>query len=198
MASLLVDYRSDLYNNLASASDASKWTPTMLDTSLRQALAELNSLIVYEGSFTVITAGNQHDLTTISTINSVLGVAYPWVDGDSFGDKVVEWRFVGENIIYLHNTQPAVGELIRVRYTKLHTIQNLDSAASTTVPEGYRVMVGLLAAAFACEMRLRQGGELHLGQAAQSFRERAEQAMSQRPPLGRALWAPGWGSIGLG
>lgn len=190
---VLADYRSDVYNNLAAAADANKWTPTMLDTALRQALGEFNSLLVYEGSFTVITAGNQHDLTTISTINSVLSVAYPWVDGDSFGDKVVEWRFVGENIIYLHNTQPAVGELIRVRYSKLHVIQNLDAAASTTVPEGYRVMVGLLAAAFACEMRLRQSGELHLGQAAQRFRERAEQAMSQRPPLGRLRW----GSIGL-
>ena len=193
MPSLLVDYRSDLYNNLAAAADANKWTPAMLDVALRQALAELNSLIVYEGSFTVITAGNQHDLTTLTSINSVLSVAYPWVDGDSFGDKVVEWRFVGENLIYLHNTQPAVGELIRVRYTKLHVIDDLDGAASTTVPEGYRVMVGLLAAAFACEMRLRQSGELHLGQAAQTFRERAENAMSQRPALGRLRW----GSIGL-
>lgn len=193
MPLVLTDYRSDVLNNLASAADASKWTPTMIDTALRQALAELNSLIVYEASFTVITAGNEHILTTITSINTVLGVAYPWVDGAQFGQNSVEWRFVGNNIIYLHNTQPAVGEIIRVRYTKLHLIDDLDSAASTTVPDDYRVMVGLLAAAFACEMRLRQSGELHLGEAALRFRERAEQAISQKPPLGRLRW----GSIGL-
>jgi len=193
MPNLLVDYRSDVWNNVAAAADASKWTPTMIDAALRLALNELNSQLVYEVSFTVITTGYEHVLTTITAINAVLGVAYPWQDGFEFGRAAVMWRFVGQNVIYLIGAQATVGEIVRVRYSKLHVIQNLDAGAATTVPDANRVLLGLIAAAYACEMRLRQEGELYLGEVAVRFRERAQAALSHVPPSGRLRW----GSIGL-
>jgi len=193
MPNLLVDYRSDVWNNVAAAADASKWTPTMIDAALRLALNELNSQLVYEVNFTVITTGYEHNLTTITAINAVLALGYPWVDGFEFGQAAVEWRYVGHNLIYLKGLQATVGDIIRVRYSKLHVIQNLDAAAATTVPDANRVLLGLIAAAYACEMRLRQAGELHLGEVAIQFRQRAQAALSHVPPSGRLRW----GSIGL-
>jgi hypothetical protein len=190
---LLAEFRSDVYNNLAAASDASRWTPTMLETALRQALGELNSLLVYEEDFTVAVAGYSQDLSGIAAINNVLAVAYPWVEGSDFGRCTVGWRFTDHNVIYLYQARPQVGDVMRVRFSRLHAIDELDGASATTVPEAYRVMVGLWAAAFACEMRMRQTGELHLGAVALRFRERAEEAISHNPPLGRLRW----GDVGL-
>lgn len=189
----VTDYRSDIYNYLAAATDAAKWTPAMLDGALRLALAELDTQLTYETSFTVITTGYQHDLSTITALHSVLGVAYPWEAGWEFGRHVAEWHFVGQNLIYLVNMQATVGEVMRVRYRKLHAIQNLDSAATTTVPETSRALLGLWAAAHACAMRQRQSGEKHLAIAAANFRQRANEALSHIPPLGRVRWS----SIGL-
>src|SRR5262245_26355478 len=143
MPNLLVDYRSDVHNLLASATDAAHWTNAMIDQALRGALGEFNTQLVYETSFTVSVAGYEQDLSGIAAINAVLAVAYPWVDGSPFGEGgVAEWRFSGVNKVYFANVQPATAEVIRVRYSKLHAIQNLDSAASTTVAEVHRLLVG--------------------------------------------------------
>lgn len=193
MTLALTDYRSDVYNQLAAAADASKWTPAMLDDALRLALNELNTQLVYETSFTVTVAGFEQDLSGITAINAVLAVAYPWVDGAEFGHCVTPFRFTGVNQIYFTNAEPAVDEVIRVRYSKLHTIQNLDSAAATLVTDAHRALLGLTAAAIACEMRYRQAGEQYLLNAAEVFRRRAQEALSHVPPLGRLRW----GSLGL-
>ena len=203
---VLADYRSDVSNLLATAVDTATWTTALLDEALRRALGELNVLLVYESSFTVVTAGYEQDLSTIEDVNAVLAVAYPWQEGWDFARTLATWRVVGPNRIYLALARPAVGETIRVRHTKLHTIEDLESATTTTVPEGQRALVGLWAAAFACEMRLRQISEnpalprdagQQLATVAHRFRQRAEEAISHVPPLGSALRAPGWGSIGL-
>src|SRR3954454_4276236 len=130
MTTTIIDYRSDLHNVLATAVDASHWPNALLDQAVRLALNEINTQLVYETSFTVTIAGFEQDLSGMTAINAVLNVVYPWVDGTAFGDyHPVEWRFTGINIVYFAEAQPAVGEIIRVRYSKLHVIQNLDSAS---------------------------------------------------------------------
>lgn len=54
---------------------------------------------------------------------------------------------------------PQVGEVIRVRYTRRHCIEGLEGATETTVPERHRLVVGLAAAAYACDLRRRQLSE---------------------------------------
>lgn len=202
MTNLLADYRTDLDSLLATAVDSSTWTTTIKDQGLRMAIDNLNSQLVYEASFTVTVAGYEQDVSTITAINNVLAVAYPWVDGGDFGQCLAEWRFSGVNKIYFQRVQPAVAEILRVRYTKAHAIQNLDSAVATTVPDRDRSLVGLWAAAFACDLRVRQISENPalprdatntLRMAAAQFRGRATEMVSHIPPLGRLRW----GSIGL-
>lgn len=199
---VLADYRSDLSNLLATAVDASSWPVALLDEALRRGLGELNLLLVYEESFTVTTAGYEQDLSSLEDIYSVLAVAYPWLEGWDFARCLATWRLVGPNIINFTLARPAVGETIRVRYSKLHKIEDLDGATVTTVPEMHRGLVALWAAAFACELRQRQISEnpalpkdagRQLASAAACYRQRAQEVISHLPPLGRLRW----GAIGL-
>lgn len=202
MGNALADYRGDLDNLLATAVDSSTWTTAIKDEALRLGLGEINSQLVYEASFTVVTAGYEQDLSGISAINNVLALAYPWVDGSVFGGHLAEWRFMGVNKVYFANVQPAVDEVIRVRYTKLHVIEDLDSAVATTVPDRDRLLLGLWAAGFGCDLRVRQISENPalpreavnvLRMAGARFRGRATEMLSHVPPLGRLRW----GGVGL-
>jgi hypothetical protein len=203
---VLADYRSDLHNLLATAVDTSTWSNSLLDEALRRGLGELNLLLVYETSFTVSATGYEQDLSSLTDLHAVLAVAYPWQEGWDFARTLAAWRSVGQNKLYFAAVQPAVGETIRVRHSKLHTIEDLDSASATTVPgpEGspYRALVGLWAAAFACDLRVRQISEnpalpkdagKQLAGMGVAFRKRAQETTSHMPPLGRLRW----GSIGL-
>jgi hypothetical protein len=190
---VLADYRSDVHDIVATYTDAGKWPPTLIDAALRLALVQLNQQLVYEADFTVTGAGYEQDLSGITAINSILDVAYPWVEGSDFGRCVVPWRLTGPNTIYLTHAQPAVDDVIRVRYSKLHAIEDLDGAEATTVPEAQRYLVGLWAAAYGCEMRLRQAGELYLGEVATRLREQGERVLSHVPVVSRLRW----GSVGL-
>ena len=195
---ILADYRSDLGNLLATAVDASTWPTTLLDEALRLGLGELNLLLVYESNFTVAITGYEQDLSSLADIFSVLVVAYPWQEGWDFARYLATWRLVGPNKVYFTTARPAVGETIRVRYSKLHKIDDLDGAAVTTVPETQRALVGLWAAAFACDLRQRQISEnpalpkeagRQLATIGACFRQRAQEAISHIPPLGRLRWA---------
>jgi hypothetical protein len=194
----LADYRSDLGNLLATAVDASTWPNALLDEALRRGLDELNLLLVYETDFTVSAGGYEQDLSSIADIFTVLAVAYPWQEGWDFGRYLATWRLVAPNKICFSMIEPAAGEIIRVRYSKLHKIDDLDSATTTTVADAYRGLVGLWAAAFACEMRRRQlsespalpnGAGRMLDEVAACFRQRAQRIVSHIPPLGRLRWA---------
>jgi hypothetical protein len=194
----LADYRSDLDNLLATAVDAATWPDALLDEALRRAVDELNLLLVYETNFTVATAGYEQDLSSLTDLYSVLAVAYPWQEGWDFAHTLAAWRSVGHNKIYFTAVRPAVGETIRVRYAKLHKIDDLDSAAATTVPDAHRSLVALWAAAMACDLRQRQISEnpalpkdaaKQLAGLAAAFRQRAQERISHIPPLGRLCWA---------
>jgi hypothetical protein len=91
-----------------------------------------------------------------------------------------------------------------VRYSKLHAIQNLDSAAATTVPDRHRLLIGLLAGAWACDLRIRQLTEnpaipkeavRHLVDLAARFRAEASRrflTIQTAPGPG-----PNWNAVGL-
>lgn len=193
----ITDYRSDLDSILATAVDASTWTDAIFDEGLRLALGELNSQLVYEDDFEVQTTGYEQDLSGITDLFNISGLAYPWVEGSAFGECAVGWRWVGHNLVYFVDVEPQDGEIIRVRYGKLHKIQSLDSAASTTVAEAHRRLVGLWAAAYCCDLRVRQISEDpalpraaagDLRQVAADFREMAKECISHIAPSKAINW----------
>lgn len=203
---VLADYRTDVANLLASGVDASTWTTALLDESLRLALFDLDALLVYETSFTVVTTGYEHDLSTIPALRAVLAVTYPWTDDSEWADLYYRMhqrvRFIAPATVRFESVEPVAGEVIRVRYSLHHKIENLDGAAATTVSPIHRPLVALLGAGAACELRYRQVTEnpaipleagRRLWQMAGRYRERAGEVMSRLAPIGRLRW----GSVGL-
>jgi hypothetical protein len=155
----LADYRADLDGLLATAVDAATWTTALKDEALRLALRELDARLVVETSVTVTTGGASQDLSGIANLDEVLALAYPWSEGASFVQRTVRWRYIGDQVVELEGCRPRPGEVIRVRHTQVHTLQDLDGAAATTVAERHRRLVGLAAAAWCCELRRRQVSE---------------------------------------
>jgi hypothetical protein len=200
----LTDYRSDLDNLLATAVDSSTWTTAIKDEALRHALLEYNELNVYESSFTVSNSGEEQDLSSLTALNQILSLAWPWSDGEVYEHRLVRWRYTANQTVYIEDGEPNANDLIRVRYTRLHAIQNLDGAAATTVPDRHRLLIGLLACAWASDLRIRQLSEnpaipkeaiRHLVDLAARFRAEA----SRRFHTIQTLPGPGpsWPTLGL-
>jgi hypothetical protein len=198
----LAGYRTKVGDLLGSAVDSSTWTTAIIDQALRLALGELNDQIVYEADFEVQTTGYEQDLSGITALNNIVALAYPWTEGNAFSACLAQWRRIGTNKVYFEFVEPQDGETIRVRYTQLHVIEDLDSAVATTVADQHEDLVCLWAAAHACDMRIRQISENpalprdamnHLKAVAVVFRSRAEQILRMVPPVGPVRW----GNYGL-
>ncbi len=159
MTANLDDYRNSIDAILATAVDASTWTTAIKDQALRSALAEYDEHVAYECSVTVTTAGATQDMSSVSEVKDVLAVAHPWSEGADFATRMQRWRYVADQVIYFETAMPSVGDLLRVRHTKWHTIADLDSAAATTVPDRHQQLLATLAASYACTLRLRQMSE---------------------------------------
>lgn len=155
----LTDYRADLDALLATAPDASTWTDALLDEAIRQALEDVNHQLVYETSWTVQTGGNEQDLSSVTAMDEILAVAYPWYDGADWGAFATRWHLIEPTRLYFPDTPPSAGETIRVRYTQLHAIQSLDGAPATTLPDNLRRLFARGAAAHGCLLRVRQLSE---------------------------------------
>jgi hypothetical protein len=205
MMTTLADVRSDVTTLLAGAVDSLTWTTTLLDAAIRLALAEVDGVLIYESDFTVSVTGREQDLSAVPDLLGVLALAYPWPGsmacGADFAQRLVAWRSVGHGRVILDRWEPQIGEVIRVRHTQRHTLADLDGAAATTVPEIYRPLLGLAAAAWVCDLRRRQLSEnpaaprdaaALLDRLAATYRgEFARRLTPQLQP------APAWPSLGL-
>lgn len=156
----LNDYRSAVRALLAATVDQETWTDALIDTALRRGLAAYDGRNVYESDFIVTTAGHTQDLATLAPdLKDILSLAYPWYPHSRYDRATVRWRGVGDQRVVLGGYAPQVGETIRVRHTRRHTIENLDGATATTVPDRHLHLVALAGAWWACELRRRQLSE---------------------------------------
>lgn len=194
----LTDYHADLDGLLATAVDAATWTTALKDAALRLALREYDARLVYETSLPVITPGPEQDLSGIAGLDAVLALAYPWLEGADFASRTVCWRYAGDQTVLLEGVSPQVGQVIRVRHTVVHTIEALDGATATTVPERHRPLIGLAAAAWCCDLRVRQVSENPaitedaaqvLDDLADHFRTKVQQWLSHAQTGGVLRWA---------
>lgn len=194
----LIDYRADLDGRLATAVDAATWTAALKDAALRLALREYDARLVYESSLTVAAAGAQQDISAIAGLDEVLALAYPWQEGADFAAHTICWRYVDDQTLLVEEVSPQVGQVIRVRHTRGHTIESLDGAVATTVPERHRPLIGLAAAAWCCELRRRQVSENPaitedaaqvLAELAEHFRELFQQGLARAQTGGVLRWA---------
>ena len=161
MAALeLAGYRTAIGALLASASDAAVWTTAICDAGLTEALREFNDgAPAEEVSFTVTVAGHSQDLSGISGLRRLVALAWPWDSDYGEFEPLVSWRLTAPSVVWIVGDQPAVGDLIRVRYQKGYQVKDLASAGSSTVPIVAEQVLVRGAAGWCALLRARQDVE---------------------------------------
>jgi hypothetical protein len=154
----LAGYRAAMGALLGSAVDASTWTTAILDEGLRNGLVQIDPWIVYEDEFAVVTAGRSQNVT-ITRLNTILTIAWPWQEGVEWAQYKTRWRWVAPNTRYFTHDIPQAGDKIRVRFTLRHAVENLDGATATSVPDRWERPLVYMGCAEALRIRARQLSE---------------------------------------
>jgi hypothetical protein len=123
----------------------SVYSTATLDEGIRSALAEYNSVLPLsiETAFTLPGTGREIALNGLTGLIGVTAVWWPydttpaaevWPPVEAQGFRVY-WDDASPVLMLTSKTgsQPQLGDELRLWYTKLHTIQNLDSGSTTTV-----------------------------------------------------------------
>lgn len=138
-------------------SGASRWSTDDLDEAIRTALQQytLKSPAHAIGTVELAAAGREID---VSSLTGLLRVEKVWWDYDSetpgYPPNWRQFEVWPGAILYIDDPEePASGETIRVWYTKSHTVNGLDSANATTVPEEDIEIIVTGAAYFAAQQR---------------------------------------------
>jgi len=130
------------------------FTTGVIDEGIRQALDEYNFVnpLKLETSITLAAAGREISLSTLTNLLRVEEVWWPWVSTVETWppNRVRGFRvYWDDGVPYLfldieEGDQPQSGEKVRVWYTARHSIQDLDSAAATTLPLEHesRIVIG--------------------------------------------------------
>jgi len=116
-----------------------RWSTTDLDEAIQQAVEQYsrqnpNTAI---GTITVTGAGRE---ISLSSLTGLLRVEKVWWDYDSvtpgYPPTWRQFQVWPNNILYIDDpSEPAVNDVIRVWYTKKQTLNLLDSATATTIPD---------------------------------------------------------------
>jgi len=160
MPSILADYRTHVLNTLGDPT-GNRYTTTQLDEAIRAALMEYSAAAptLQNLAFLVVTTGRDHALTGTTNLNQIVAVQYPVDAADSNNNRVQVYYlsyYAGAPVLHLQFNMPQAGETINITYTASHTITNLDSALSTTIPTVDDALLTLGASAHAAIARSTQ------------------------------------------
>lgn len=113
------------------------WSTGLIDEGLRQALAEFSLALPVHQITTLTLSSDTYELD-ISTISGLLDVDRLWLPYTAASPEnppnwigFDHWR--DNDILYLGEYQGQSGDVARIFYTAVQTIEDLDSATSTTL-----------------------------------------------------------------
>jgi len=116
-----------------------RWSTGDTDEAIRTAIAEYSQRQPYEtiGTVALSAAGREID---ISSLTGLIRVQKVWWDYDSgspgYPPNWRQFEVWPGSILYIDDrSEPQNGDTVRVWYTKMHTLNGLDSASATTIPE---------------------------------------------------------------
>jgi len=142
MPSTLVGYRARILDRLVDAGGNIFSTAT-LDEAIRTALDEYNRVYPLTAETVIVLPGAGREIA-LANVTGLIGVSEVWWPYDSLSEvwppnQVQGFRIFWDDaqpVLFLttrDGSQPQLDDEVRLWYTKLHTIQDLDSAAVTTV-----------------------------------------------------------------
>jgi hypothetical protein len=146
-------YDTDPYNTLTTLAtlttrlllmlgdtSANRFTVDITTEAFRLALAEYSYGVPYikTETFTVTVAGREQTLTSLARLIAVTMVLFPWTDDTVEIDPLDMFYYYftdGVPVVYIGGQRvPAVGDKLRITYALTHVIDDLDTAATCTVP----------------------------------------------------------------
>lgn len=140
------------------------WPVAAIDEAIRQALHEYSNALPrhMEALIVAPAAGREIALAGITDLLAVTDVIWPY-DSDSDEEWPhnylrgwsLQWDDAQPLLVLTEiiGAQPQRDDELRIYYTKLHTIQNLDSAAATTLPAHHESLIVTGAAGYAALSR---------------------------------------------
>lgn len=203
MSFTITELRVDIKARLAAAIDGATWTDAILDAGLRQALEQVSIRGPAVEADCAAAAGREQDLSALAGLFMVEAVAWPWDAEARLAERAVRWRYVeAPERIRLERASPAAGDTLRVRYRRSHSIDGLDGATTTSIPDVWRGMVAAGAAAYAARLRTRQLSEqpalpLDAGSVLRRWSDRGEEEFLAQIDATLRVPGPVWGGVGL-
>jgi len=161
MAATLAQLRDRVETLLQDTTNAI-WSTDDLDEAIRQALALYDQVNPDEAiaTITLTSGGREIDISSLgyTTVERV------WRDYDASNPAYPpNWRdfevWPGDILFIKDDEEPSSGDTVRIWYTKPHTLNGLDGATSTTVPEHHESLIVTGAAAIAAHMRATENSE---------------------------------------
>jgi hypothetical protein len=134
------------------------WSTTVLEEAIRQALAEYSKVYPRRviGMVTLAASGREVDISSLSGVLRVVRVWLPYTAAspeDPPNQRYFEhWRDQ-QKLWFKDEPEPASGEVLRVFYTAMQTLDDLDSAAATTFPDDDETLLVLGASGYAASSR---------------------------------------------
>jgi hypothetical protein len=108
------------------------------------------------GTITLSADGREISISSLSGLIRVTKVWFPYDSADAdHPPNWVEWSLWGSTLYIGSGDEPQSGEVVRVFYHKLHTINGLDGETATTVPTEDLEVVCTGAAAYCCLQKSR-------------------------------------------
>jgi hypothetical protein len=140
-----------------SANDT--WTTAEIDRAIQRALSDYSHVRPQEitASLTALAAaGREISLSTLTALIRVVRIWAPYTAADP--EDPPKWRrfeYYGTTLYILDGDEPAIGDVVRVYYTKPQTIKDLASAAATTVAIEDEELIVLGGGAYAAMQKAR-------------------------------------------
>ena len=142
----------------ATLQDASNtlWSTDDLDEAIRRALEEYSLVDPLETITTVTlsTSGREVDISAITGRIQVTRAWWPYTSTDP--EYPPNWCTFEEwdDILFIDTpTEPDAADVVRIWYSSLQTIEDLDSATATTLKGAAEAMIVTGAAGFAAQQR---------------------------------------------
>lgn len=152
----LTNLIADLRTRLAD-SGSSKWSDAELEEAIAISLSEFSAHCPREkiGTISITSPGREID---ISALSDLLEVQRVWWDYDStdpaYPPRFRDFEIWDDDTLFIRSPlEPDSGDTVRVFYVALHTIQNLNGATSTSVPDNHRDTILTGAAYYAAQWR---------------------------------------------
>ncbi len=133
------------------------WDRTWLDEAIRHAMYDYSQVNPVR-SISTVTAGEDTYELDISSVSGMLGVVEVWAPFTAANpehppnSRIYE-HWVDSEVLFFPGYQIASGDVVRVFYTSLQTLNGLDGASVTTIPTIDEILLLVGAAAHVATSR---------------------------------------------